>query len=150
MKNISAIILGSIMLFLCTSCATVPMASEKQDALAKKFQASPDKGLIYLIRPSKTFGMGVTLPAVVDERTVGNLKSGSYALVEVAPGKHDIWVRGSFNNDTTLKIDIEAGKLYFVKIEIGMGPALPELNIEIVKEDEGRKLVNEYGLIETH
>ena len=150
MKSIAAIILGSVMLFLCTSCATVPMASEKQDALAKRFQAAPDKGLIYLIRPSKAFGMGVSLPTVVDELTIGSLKSGSYALVEATPGKHDIWVRGSFYNDTTLKLDIEAGKLYFVRIEIGMGPALPELKIEIVKEDEGRKLVNEYGLIETH
>jgi len=150
MKNIVTMVLGSMVLFLCASCAVnVQMASHEQDVLAKTFQAPSDKSLIYLIRISKFTGSMLVVPPVVDRLAVGNLKNGSYAVVEVTPGKHVISVMDTFEGNSIIKIDTEAGKLYFIKMHISTGWAAPKITLEAINEDEGRKLVNEYELIET-
>ena len=151
MKSITAIILGSMMLFLLTSCATnVPMASLEQDMMAKKFHAPSDNALMYVIRPSIHTGWMMNIPVMVDRLALGNLKNGSYALMPVAPGEHVISWMGNFEGDSFLKLKTEPGKLYFIKMYLSMGWAAAKINMETMSEDEGKKLVDEYELIETN
>lgn len=151
MNNIKAIVFTFIIVVIICSCTslapTVPMATLDQDAKAKQFQVIPDKALLYIIR-TKGSAWGITNSIVVDKLVVGTLKDGSYAVAELSPGKHIVSVLGNFEGDCVLKIDTEKGKIYFVKTDIGMGWARPRMYIELVGEQEGKTMVNEYNLID--
>ena len=101
-----------------------------------------------LIRPNQFNARGVNFSVVVERLVIGILKDGSYAVVEVSPGKHFISAPGNFEGDCILRINTEKGKLYFVKMSIGIGWTQGKMYIETINEDEGKRLVNECELID--
>jgi hypothetical protein len=139
-----ALFLPLILLF--TGCASAPMATPERDQQAKTFAPVAERGVIYIFR-DESFGAAVKLPLVVDGRLLGDTVAHSYFRLELEPGTHEILSKAEA--DSTLKLTVEAGKVYFVWQEVKMGLWSARCLLhEIPSADEGRKRVGECTLLE--
>jgi hypothetical protein len=150
MRSISKKLFVIIVLFVLTSCASVPLAPPAQDVASKQFIAPEGKGLIYVIRPMQLTAAGMNITPIMDKQLIGALKVGSYAMLEVNPGKHKIALGGTgFETFNALEIDVEAGGIYFFKAYPKFGVWAARAGLEQIDEEEGKSLVREYQLIQT-
>ena len=148
MTNPRSIALYGVLLLMVTSCVSVPLAPVEEDATAKQFSPAQGKCLVYLVRPAKGVGMGITITPVVDRQMVGALKAETYAVVEVSPGKHVVALGGSgMETSAAVTIEAEAGQVYFVQVYPKMGMFAARSGVEQMSEEEGKKLVQESKLI---
>jgi hypothetical protein len=79
---------------------------------------SPDKALVYFMRPS---GMGLAINFEIwdADHFVGLSQAKSYFVYECDPGKH-LFI-GLAENKVALKADLDAGKSYYVGTNIRTG-----------------------------
>ena len=132
-----------LMMSLIAGCASVPMMSIDDDVKAKSFAVPTNKSSIYLYR-NESFGSASRLTVALDGKVVGQTGSKTYFLWEVDPGPHE--VSSYFVDDSTyrstLKLNTDAGKAYFIWQEVtsllSLIPLLQEVNDEM-----GRKGVAE-------
>ncbi len=125
---------------LVTGCASVPMASLEDDAQAKRFAAKPDKSSIYVYR-NESFGSAIPMTVSLDGKVAGQTGPQTYYLWEVSPGSHEI---ASHAEDvSTLKLNTEPGKAYYVWQEVKMGLWMARSLLQQVDEEAGRKGVLE-------
>jgi hypothetical protein len=105
----------SILLFpiMVSACASIPLSSPSEDAEAKRFEATAGTSKIYIYRKKAFSGSAIKLPLSLDSVEKGPLASGTFFLWNVAPGKHEIFCSGT--TDSSLTIDTQPGKLYFVQ-----------------------------------
>jgi PBP1b-binding outer membrane lipoprotein LpoB len=101
-----------------TGCASVPMAPKAMDAQAKQFQPAPDKAKVYIYR-NEVMGSAIKMPVLIDNVEVGDTVSKTYIEKDLAPGPHTITSKSE--KDSSLTIDMLAGKVYYVWQEIKMG-----------------------------
>lgn len=103
---------------------------------------------LYIIRPSKVYGVAKKLSPTVDNRVVGTLGSGSYAVIKVLPGPHTVSAAGKYEGQYIFEFETVPEKDCFVNISPKMGMALPKLNIRMVGEDKGMQQVKDYQQIQ--
>lgn len=77
------------------------------------------KALIVFFRASRFAGAAISFKVRENEVELGKLKSGSYILAQVEPGKHTYSVHSEAKDITN--IEVEAGETYFVAGTITMG-----------------------------
>jgi hypothetical protein len=128
---------------LASGCASVQMASPEQDAAAKSFTVKPGMANIYVYR-NETFGAALKMPVALDGKLVGDTASKTYLLLPVAPGPHT--VLSKTENDSTVQINAEAGRNYFVWQEVKMGMFAARSQLQLVDEATGKAGVAECNL----
>lgn len=134
------LLLGLILLMSLTSCALrLTMAPVEQDAAAKNFSAPSDKGRIYVYRPSKFYSGGATYVMYMDGKPWGALNVNNYLMLDLTPGEYVV----SVGLVTVSKINVEAGKLYFLE----MTPIFSGAELRQVSEEDGKKGVEKSQLI---
>jgi hypothetical protein len=79
---------------------------------------SPDKALIYFMRPSG-FGFAINFQIWDGDRFIGLSQAKSYFGYECQPGKH-LFV-GFAENKQGLEVDLEAGKTYYALTQVRVG-----------------------------
>jgi hypothetical protein len=146
MKRRIAIVIISISLLLLGGCASVPMATPDRDSGAKSFIAPSDKGGIYIFR-NESIGSAIKMDLVLDGKPIGQTAAKTYAYILVDPGKHTIV--GESENDSSIEVDAEQGKLYFVWQEVKMGVLYARNRLQLVDDATGRAGVSECHLIES-
>ena len=77
------------------------------------------KALVVFFRANKFAGSAVSFKVREGEVELGKLKSGTYILAQVEPGKHTYTVHSEAKDVTN--IEVEAGETYFVSGSISMG-----------------------------
>jgi hypothetical protein len=84
----------------------------------------------------------------INGKTLGQTAKNTFFYVKLKPGNYSIT---SFSQENTARVDleIEAGKLYFVKQEPRMGWAAPQVGLDKVSDEEGREKVEAAKLIAT-
>jgi uncharacterized protein YceK len=133
-------LLPILFLLLLSGCATVPMESAEKDTAAKTFMVKEDKSNIYLYR-HESFGGAVLMTVTLDGKVAGQTGPQTYFLWEVEPGMHEV---GSVaENTSTVKLNTEAGKAYYIWQEVKMGMWMARTLLQQVDEETGRKGVNE-------
>ena len=141
MRHHAAILLLSVLTILHgTSCAKVPLAPPELDAAAKEFRPHPDKAIIYIVRPGAFTGAAINITPVFDQKILGALKGGTYAVVEVEPGPHQVALFGG-ENMGAVSLHAEAGRLYFVRVQPGMGVWASQVLVEQLSEEQGKEFV---------
>ena len=141
MRHHGPILLLSVLIsLLFTSCATVPLAPPGLDTVAKEFKPHPDKAIIYIVRPGALYGAAFNLTPVLDQKMLGALKGGTYAVVEVEPGPHQVAVFAA-ENTGIVSLDAEAGRLYFVRVQPAMGVWALRVLVERLSEEQGKEFV---------
>lgn len=134
-------------LAVLAGCASVPMASLEKDAAAKTFQVQPGKSNIYIYR-NENLGGAIKLTLLLDGRLVGDTGPKTYHLVETTPGRHTLLSKAE--NDSTLELNTEAGRNYFVWQEVKMGLWQPRTLLQQVDETTGKAGVAECQLAQAH
>jgi len=77
------------------------------------------KGIVVFFRPSRFAGSAVSFKVREGEVELGKLKSGSYIIAQVEPGKHTYTVHSEAKDVTN--IEVEDGETYFLVGTISMG-----------------------------
>ena len=142
MKNSNQFCLAALLVFasFMTGCASIPMASMDEDTKAKSFLVRPDKSNIYVYR-NESFGAAIPMTVALDGKVAGRTMSRTYLIWEVDPGPHEV---SSIAEDTsTVTLNTEAGKAYFVWQEVKLGLWTARSQLQQVNEETGRKGVAE-------
>jgi hypothetical protein len=132
----------ALVVFTLAGCQQLPLTPE--DIQARKFEAVPDKAVIYLFRDNPDFSeieAAVSLDGELSFRTY----PGTYYRWEVAPGMHRIQ---SFGGDTgQIRVQAERGKVYFVQQRVAGMRLAPESTFENISEAQARAIVQRCVLV---
>lgn len=139
----AGVIVGALAMLLLGGCASVQMASDADDAVAKKFTTKPDSARIYIYR-NETFGAAIKMPVSIDGQIIGETASKTYLVKDVNPGAHV--VRSHTETTPELTVNAEAGKIYFVWQEVKMGMWAAGSLLHLVDQMKGRDGVLESKL----
>lgn len=131
---------AAVAVALVSGCASVPMASPEADKQAKSYATSPTKANLYIYR-NESMGGAIKMTVSVNGRVLGQSGPKTYFLVQVDPGKHE--VSSLTENTSTLTVDAQPGKNYFIWQEVKMGAFSARSQLQLVDEATGRKGVDE-------
>jgi len=150
MKRIIGIIV-LLLMGLIVGCASVPMASVDQDAKAKQFVPDPTKASLYVYRNDVMAG-AIPISIDLNGQKIGEVVSKSYLQLKLTPG---VYVIGSHSknedglsksNDSSLSVSVEAGKNYYVHLNVGVGVLFASSSLETVDMVTGMEGVNASSL----
>lgn len=130
------------LLLLLAACATREPGPE--ELRSKRFEAIPDKAVVYLYRDRPDF---VNNPAglTLDGQSLGSTYPGTYYRLELAPGRHRI---AGFAGDAGVVVfDTQPGKLYFVRHIVSRLLRFDQSFFHFVSEAQGRNSVSRYELL---
>lgn len=128
-----------------TGCASVPMANKDADSQAKQFQPAPEKAKVYIYR-NESMGAAIKMPVLIDNASVGDTAAKTYIEKDLDPGSHTI--TSKTEQDSTLALDMLAGKVYYVWQEVKMGMFAARSQLHQVDEAKGQAGVGESKLIQ--
>jgi hypothetical protein len=111
-----------------------------EDTKAKSFEVRPDKSNIYVYR-NESIGGAIPMTVALNGKVAGQTAMQTYFLFEVDPGPYEL--SSIAENTSTLKLNTEAGKAYFVWQEVKMGMWMARSQLQQVDEQTGRKGVAE-------
>jgi hypothetical protein len=134
------------MMLVMVGCSSIPMAGIDQDLAVKKFMVKPDKANIYVYRKGRA-GSLVSMGVELDGSEVGVNLVNSYLALEVSPGEHILTSHAG--NTSYLKINVEAGKNYFVRQEATVVFFIPRTRLQLVSEAEGKDTVGWCRLVDS-
>ena len=109
---------------------------KERDNFAKSLAPIPDKAIIFIVRTS-LFGMAIPLKLDCDSFEVGWIHSKTYLFTIVDSGEHVF--KASSENEFTLKVNLEPGKIYYFDQEAKMGAAYAGAKIKMLDEEDGKK-----------
>ncbi len=141
-KFIQLMVLCSLGLVF-SACASVPMASLKDDQEAKAFAAPQDKSRIYIYR-NESFGGAIKVSVAVDGKVIGQTAPKTYFVVDVAPGEHQVTCLAESNSQVTIKGS--KGEEIYVWQEMKMGMMSAACRLHEVTAEVGKKGVSESKL----
>jgi len=123
-----------------TGCATVPMASLDKDLEAKSFTPESGKANLYIARRNAYFGSAITFRIMVDGKPIGSIGPGTYHLISIEPGQHNILVSSNENSDQII-FEAAAEKNYYFRVLVLMGLLTARTGLEPMDEVSGQLLV---------
>jgi hypothetical protein len=114
-----------------------------QEIKSKRFDAVPDKAVIYLYRDRVDF---VDSPAsfTLDTQHQGASYRGTYFRFELAPGRHRL--AGFAADIGHFEFDVQAGKLYFIRHSVTRMGRFDLSFFQMVAPEYGRQAVLQYEL----
>lgn len=88
-------------------------------AIAQNIPDAPnDKAVVYFARTS-SLGFAINFVYFDSLQAIGRFNGPKYMRYECEPGKHLFWARSE--NRDFVEADLEAGKIYFIEVEVKMG-----------------------------
>lgn len=139
MKNKLFLIIALLGL-LISGCATVPMASNADDAAAKQFTTPPagESGL-YIYRDS-FMGGALKKNIYVDGKMIGESAPNMYFYKLVPAGEHKLGTESEFS-ENYLSLITEPEKNYFIRNYIKMGVFVGGANLEQIDENKAKESI---------
>jgi len=110
-------------------CGSAPLASPRADTLAKQMLPVEGKAVIYLFRNSPP-STGWTIHVTLDGQDMGVTGGQTYFRWEVSPGEH--MIISKTHKWSGLIVNAEAGKVYYVWQDIGVGLVGPTSQLKLV------------------
>ena len=135
MGRVLSIALALAMALTLSGCQQLPPSPE--DLQAKKFEAVPDKAVIYLVRDAMDLS-DVQSQIRVGDKLLLKTYPGTYYRWEVPAGMHTI--TGYGGDIGTITVQVERGRIYFVQQRV-VGMRVPSSRFELVSEPQGRAAV---------
>lgn len=140
--NRLSLLIIAIALAVLSGCASVPMATKEQDAVAKSFAPpAPDKAGLYVYRNSFV-GQALRKAVSIDGKAIGTTANKTYFYREMAPGGHTLSTESEFG-DNSVTFQAENGKNHYARQYIKMGVFVGGSGIEMVSEEEGKRAILE-------
>ena len=107
------------------------------EALAQVEQPEEGKATVVFYRKKKMSGSALKFNVQDSERTYGDLKNGDVMNISVDPGEHTFYSK-VFREDA-ITLNVQAGKVYYVKATIRMGYYAGRPKFEQVDEKTAMK-----------
>ena len=133
------------LLFLVTSCRSLPVASDSYNQKALQFKPTPGWAGIYVLRENQLVASGSHIKVFLNHKKVGMLYPKSYIYGEIMPREHSLELAempGAKN--TSLRFKAEEGKCYFFNTKVAAGFLVGSQVIKVLSEEEGKELVTSY------
>lgn len=124
--------------------ACAPLPPSPQDIRAKQFERVPDKAVIYIVRDFPDFSDRAATVSLGDTGTITTYP-GTYYRWAVNPGTHRI--AGFAGDAGAFTLQVEAGRLYFVRQSLSPSLRFPQSYFHAVSEQYGRTAVGRSELI---
>lgn len=137
MRKITYLVLTFILLSAISGCATPMVVGLRKGPQHYIPSGDPNKGLIYVYREGEYFGCLRGIYVTANGKRIGGLNSGTYFVYEADPGEVVISVENWMGKDPSRKINVEAGKKYYLKGCLKMGFWDTDPYIERVHDAEG-------------
>lgn len=115
----------------------------QKDSIAKLLVPIEDKAIVYIIRPT-TFGAIIRMNVECDSVHIGSTTAKRYIYTALSPGKHTLFSRSE--NKSTLEVELEAGKIYYINQQVKMGFFIAETGLMLLNEEDGKKYLNKCKL----
>ena len=128
----------SVICLLFTGCASNQQFVHFPDQT--KVVEDPSKGRIYVMRPA-TFGASISMEVADDGKIVGSTGPHGFLCWEREPG--DAVISSKSENTGAVKVNVQAGKVNYIFQHIAFGLFLDRNRLDIVSEDEGKKVLKE-------
>ena len=125
-----------MLIFLSTSALLAQDANEK----ARTLTPGAEKSLVYVIRPSSA-AFAVRLPVNVDDKPIATLGAHDFGFITLDPGKHSFKVVNGTSKATLFDVTTEAGKIYYLEVEMKMGAITARGVLKSITEEEGKKFL---------
>ncbi|WP_082604030.1 DUF2846 domain-containing protein, partial [Acidovorax sp. Root217] len=127
---------------------TAPRAKPDADLKAKQFTPQAETASLYIYRSEMT-GASAPMTVSVNNQSLGKTNARTYYQLEVAPGSYT--VVSSADNTSTVTVEAEAGKSYYVwqKVTMSMGSGTARAQVSLVNEAQGQKGVLASKLLTT-
>lgn len=132
-----------LMVIFLVGCASVQMASLENDLKAKSFEPVEEKASVYIYR-NENFGGAIPMTLNVNGRTIGQTAAKTYFRLNLRPGLYN--VESIAENVSTVTLQADAGKNYFIWQEVKMGLWMARSQLSHVDEATGRTGVQESKL----
>lgn len=97
-------------------------------------EAPADKALIYVLRPTM-IGLKIHSKLAVDGEWKGVNRGKTYFYFTVEPGER--YFCSESENQDYLKLDVEAGKTYYLQQKVEMGLWKARTNLVVMTEEKG-------------
>ena len=136
-------LLAAVTLAGCVTVASVPMATSASDADAKTFRPPEGRADLYVARSNGSAGAAGLFDISVDGKLVGPIAPGTFYLVVLDSGRHEISAATGMNT-TRVTLDADAGRNYFYEVTATSGgfTAKPSLGIVLI-EEMGKMMVRQ-------
>ncbi len=118
-------------------------ALAQKDSAAKSLTPIEGKAIVYILRPT-SFGAIVEMGIDCDGAHIGSTHAQKYVYTILDPGKHNFTSKAE--NNYSFYVDLEPGKIYYIKQEVKMGFVMAETKLAIVSEEDGKKYLNKCKL----
>jgi hypothetical protein len=128
---------------LLAGCTPLPLTPE--DLEARKFEAVPDKAVIYVVRDYLDFS-NEQAPIYIGEKLLPATYPGTYFRLVVPAGKHTIVGYGQDNG--TITVEAQQGRVYFVQQRV-THLGVTNSGFEVVSEAQGRAAILRSVLLTT-
>jgi len=104
--------------------------------------AGPGAGTLYFIRPKTFYGAASNnkINPTVDARVAGSIEMGHCLKSSVRIGAHTISAIGKFEGNSSLDLNIEKDKEYFITLTPKMGMVYPKLKLELIDPKKNSQL----------
>ncbi|MEM1438022.1 MAG: DUF2846 domain-containing protein [Pseudomonadota bacterium] len=136
--NTRLIAAAAVVAVALTGCASVPMATEADDAAAKSFSPPPpDKAGLYIYRDSR-LGRALKKRVYVDGDVIGETGPKTYFYTLVEPGERKLSTESEFG-ENDLALQAAAGKNHYVRQAIKLGVLEGGAKLELVDEETGQE-----------
>ena len=139
----SALLMMTTFIWLSGCAAKAPTVSAPSSLSIANIQSANSaqlgqNGLVYFYRLPNFAGSFVSFPVWDEAETdkdIVVMRNGGYYLHFCSPGKHTFATKSEATD--SLSIDVESGKVYFVRYSIRMGAFAGRPHIELVSLEQG-------------
>lgn len=135
LDNFTYLAVFSAALFLLLGCASV----HRQD-IYRYADNKPGLGVVYFVREHRFTGSAISYDIEENGKVIGALANGTYFFVYAQPGTHSY--SASTEVTSTCKVEVEAGKTYYVEGRVKFGILAPRPSLTLENELRGRSLLS--------
>lgn len=148
-----------LLIFIISSCASIPPVSDRDSYLSKNIPPDPEKTIIYYY-PSIAFDV-FTYKVSLDG-FFGNVDNSSYMVWETKPGKHTIQIQNVINNNIVQArktFSTTGGQTLFFTygdpepqtiLKILNPLSTPNISLHQVSTEKGTRMINRRALAKWH
>jgi hypothetical protein len=135
-----------LFLFFTTNCVKAQVDSVKLQADSVK----PSSARVYFIRKTGHLGSAINFRVFMDSSVVCKLSNKHYSVLEVIPGNHTFyvttWDSPNPKKDFGTPITIEAGKQYYLKMNIRQRFFVAEVSFDEITYNSAKPLIDKLKL----
>jgi len=139
MRNLLRTATVLFVLLLVAACATTGPQFEAATGVPA------DRALVYVYREAGFVGGGVSYMVRANDVEVSTLPAGGYFVYHAVPGEIEFSAKTEAR--TSVTIDAEAGKTYYIKGTIGVGVFVGHPHLAVVPNDVGAREIVECKLV---